>query len=197
MQKLKMESNLCSCVGSKWSTGLELHKHKLWVNLKLVKMARRRAPKTKDIDFEEESDQDSDDEEESEQVPSLYSEAESDQQVSCGEEDDEEESDISQEAKFELTKDAKQERLGLQTTKDVCSLCGDPLNGERYHEQAAHRRCVLSHRCLMNKLKGQRKLALKSVKKDNPKEFMRILACMGGDDGGQSRRGGGGVKYKD
>ena len=59
-----MESNSCSCVGSKWSTGLELQKNRLWVNLKLVKMARRRAPKTKDIDFEEESDQDSDDEEE-------------------------------------------------------------------------------------------------------------------------------------
>ena len=169
----------------------QLHKkHKLWVNLTLVKMARRRAPKMKDIDFEEESDQDSTDEGESEQAASENWEAESCQEMSCDEEGAELESDISQEAKPELRKNSKQEMQMLNMTKDVCSLCGDPLNGERYHGQCIHRRCSLSHRSLKNRLKGERKVALKSIQNNKPEQFTGLLACVEGDNDGQKRGGG-------
>ena len=61
----------------------------LWVNLKVAKMSRGRAPKWTDIDSEEESDQDPVDEEESGQLASEKSKAESDQQLPCDEEGDE------------------------------------------------------------------------------------------------------------
>ena len=160
-------------------------------------MARRRAQKTKDIDFEEESDQYSTDEGASEQAASENWEAESCQEMSCDEDAAELESDTSQEATPKVGKGSKRQMQMLQKTKDVCTLCGDPLDGERYHGQCIHRRCSLSHRSLKNRLKGERKVALKSIQNKKPEQFTRILACVGGDDGGQSRRGGGGVKYKD
>ena len=136
-------------------------------------MSRGRVPKTKDVDFEEKSDQDPVDEEESEQLASETSEAESDQQLPCDEEGDEVGSrcdgvgDSSQEAKPKRKKSKKEKTYtrSKYKTRGACILCGDLLNGERYNHEAAHRRCVLGYRSFLRKLKGQRKLALKLLKK--------------------------------